>query len=320
MVATAWSMIKETVYEFIDDSCLSRGAAIAYYTLFSLAPILVIAIAIAGFAFGEDAAQGALTGQIQGLIGQQGADLVQSMVKGASNRHAGTIATVIGIIVLIILSTGVFAELQADLNAIWKAEAPASVSESVSAIVKTRAISLGLVAALGFLLLVSLVVSAALAAVSQQVNAAFPGAAVLFRIASVVVTFILIAVMFAAIYKVLPDKLLSWHDVGVGAIATALLFTGGKFLIGLYIGTTTIASSYGAAGTAIVLLLWIYYSAEIFLLGAEFTKIYARHRGDPAAPPAPGSEQPKPTPTTASLTRATPAQATRAASPSRRCS
>ena len=290
MLGTAWSMTKDTVYEFIDDSALSRGAAIAYYTLFSLAPILVIAIAIAGFVFGQDAASGALSDQLQGLMGQQGADLVQSMVKGASNRHAGTVATGIGIVTLLITATGVFAELQADLNAIWKAEAPTSVS----AIVKTRALGLGLVAALGFLLLVSLVVSAALAGLSQYVNGVFPGAAVLFHVASLIISFALISAMFAAIYKVLPDKPLGWREVGVGAVATALLFTAGKFLIGLYIGSSAVASSYGAAGTAIVLLLWIYYSAVIFLLGAEFTKIYARHRGNPEAPPEPSTEQAQP--------------------------
>ena len=299
MLGTAWSMTKDTVYEFIDDSALSRGAAIAYYTLFSLAPILVIVIAIAGFVFGQDAATGALVGQLRGLMGQQGADLVQSMVKGASNKHAGTVATVIGIVTLIVTSTGVFSELQADLNAIWKAQPPTSVS----AIVKTRALGLGLVAALGFLLLVSLVVSAALAALSTYANRVFPGAAVLFQIANFIISFVLIAALFAAIYKVLPDKSLAWRDVGVGAVATALLFTIGKFLIGLYVGSSAVASSYGAAGTAIVLLLWIYYSAEIFLLGAEFTKIYARHHGSPAAPPAPGTGQPKPAQTAAAAPR-----------------
>jgi membrane protein len=305
MLGTAWPVAKQTVYDFIDDNALSRAAAIAYYTLFSLAPILVIVIAIAGFAFGQDAAQGALSDQLRGLMGQQGADLVQSMVKGASNRHAGTIATVIGIVTLIITATGVFSELQADLNAIWKAETPTGVS----AIVRTRALSLGLVAALGFLLLVSLVVSAALSGLSTYVNGIFPGAAVLFRIASLVVSLTLISAMFAAIYKVLPDKPLGWREVGVGAVGTALLFTAGKFLIGLYIGSSAVASSYGAAGTAIVLLLWIYYSALIFLLGAEFTKIYAQHRGSPEAPPAPGTQPAKPAPTATVSPRPAAAQA-----------
>ena len=300
MLGTAWSMTKETVYEFIDDSALSRGAAIAYYTLFSLAPILVIVIAIAGFVFGQDAAQGALVGQLRGFMGQQGADLVQSMVKGASNKHSGTIATVIGIITLVITSTGVFSELQADLNAIWKAQPPTNVM----AIVKTRALGLGLVATLGLLLLVLLVVSAAITGLSHSVNQIFPGAAALFQIADFVLSFILVAVMFGAIYKILPDKNLSWRDVGIGAVATAVLFAAGKFLIGLYIGSSAIASSYGAAGTALVLLVWIYYSALIFLLGAEFTKVNARHRGSPLAPPAPGTAQPsEPTPTAASTPR-----------------
>ena len=293
MLGTAWSMVKETVYEFFDDSALSRAAAIAYYTLFSLAPILVIVIAIAGFVFGQDAANGALSDQLQGLMGKQAADLVQSMVQGASHRGAGITATVIGIVVLLVTATGVFSELQADLNAIWKAQAPAAI---VSAIVKTRALGLGLVAALGFMLLVSLVVSAALTALSHYANRIFPGADVLFHIANFVVSFAIITVMFAAIYKILPDKPLGWRDVGVGAVATAFLFTVGKFLIGLYLGTSAVASSYGAAGTAIVVLLWIYYSAVIFLLGAEFTKVYARQHGNREAPPEPGAAQPEPAP------------------------
>ena len=241
--------------------------------------------------FGPDAASGALSVQLQGLMGKQGADLVQSMVKGASNKHAGTIATVVGIVTLLITATGVFAQLQADLNAIWKAEPPSGV---VSAMVKTRALGLGMVAALGFVLLVSLVISAALSALSRYADSIFPGADVLFHIANFVVSFALIAVMLAAIYKVLPDKPLGWREVGVGAVGTALLFTVGKLLIGLYIGSSAVASSYGAAGSAIVVLLWIYYSAVIFLLGAEFTKVYARQHGSLAAPPEPGTARPEP--------------------------
>ena len=286
MFGTAWSMAKETVYEFIDDTALSRAAAIAYYSLFSLGPILVIAIAIAGFVFGQEAASGALSNQLQGLMGKQGADLIQSMVQSASSRKAGITATGIGIVTLLVTSTGVFAELQAALNAIWKAQPPAG---AVSAMVRTRALGLGLVAALGFMLLVSLVISAALSALSDYVNAIFPGAAVLFRIANFVLSFAFVSVLFSAIYKVLPDKPLSWHEVGVGAVATAVLFTVGKFLIGLYIGSSAVASSYGAAGAALVVLLWIYYSAVTFLLGAEFTKVYARHNGSPVAPPAPAT-------------------------------
>ena len=294
MLRTAWVIVRDTVYEFIDDYALSRSAAIAYYTLFSLAPILVIAIAIAGFVFGEDAAQGALVGQLRGLMGQQGADLVQSMVKGASNPHASAVATVIGVVTLLVTSTGVFSELQTDLNAIWKAEAPTTVTESVTAILKVRALGLGLVAALGFLLIVSLLVSAVLAALATYASHLFAGAGILVLVANFLVSYALIAAMFAVIYKVLPDKPLDWYEAIVGAIVTALLFTVGKALIGLYIGTSAIANSYGAAGTAIVLLLWIYYSAVIFLLGAEFTKVYARHRGNPEAPPAPADTQPAP--------------------------
>ena len=285
MQRTAWTMLKQTGVEYMDDNALSRGAAIAYYTLFSLAPILVIAIAIAGLVFGHDAANGALAGQLQGLMGKQGADLVQSMVQSASGKQAGILATVIGFVILMVTATGVFSELQADLNAIWKADA----SAGVSAMVKTRALGLGLVAALGFLLIVSLLVSAGLAGLGKYLHGMFPGAVLLFQLLNFVISFALVSVMFAAIYKVLPDKELGWHDVSVGAVATAFLFTIGKFLIGLYIGKTAVASSYGAAGAAMVVLVWIYYSALIFLLGAEFTKVYARHHGSPEAPPHPAA-------------------------------
>ncbi len=278
MLGSAWTMLKETVMDFLDDNCLSRGASIAYYTIFSIGPILLIVIAIAGFVFGNEAAQGAIVGQLQGLMGRDAAQTIQSALAGAGQSKSGIVATVIGIVTLLLAATGVFGELQYALNQIWKAK-PA---EGVTGMIKARAASLGLVATFGFLLLVSLVISAALAAVGSWLNAYIPWAATLLQIATFVVSLLILTLMFAAVYKILPDRQLTWKDVGIGAFATALLFTIGKTIIGLYIGNTSPASGFGAAGALVVFLLWVYYSSQIILLGAEFTKVYAIHHGSQA--------------------------------------
>jgi len=269
---TIWALLKDTVLAFIEDDALSRGAAIAFYTVTSIAPILLIVIAIAGLAFGREAAQGALTAQIGGLMGQQTAEVLQSAVANASGKSSGILATILGIAAVVVTASGVFGEMQSALNAIWKAKPEGG---TVSRLVRARAASLGLVAALGFLLLVSLVVSAGLAAFGNYLNSILPFGKVIVEVLNVLVSLILIAILFAAIYKVLPDRPIAWRDVITGAIVTAVLFTIGKSLIGWYIGSSAVASSYGAAGALIVLLLWVYYSAQIFLLGAEFTKVYA---------------------------------------------
>ena len=272
---TIWALLKETVLAFIEDEALSRGAAIAFYTVTSIAPILLIVIAVAGLAFGREAAQGAITAQIGGLMGQQTAEVLQSAVASASGKSSGIVATIIGIVTVVATASGVFGEMQSALNAFWKAKPQGG---TVSRLVRARAESLGLVAALGFLLLVSLVVSAALTAFGNYLNAILPFGKIIVEVLNVLVSLILISILFAAIYKVLPDRPIAWRDVITGAIVTAVLFTIGKSLIGWYIGSSAVASSYGAAGALIILLLWVYYSAQIFLLGAEFTKVYAnRH-------------------------------------------
>jgi len=233
-------------------------------------------VAIAGLVFGQDAARGAIAEQVSGLMGRESADLLQNAIRSAANRSSGVVATVVGLVTLVVAASGVFGEMQAALNAFWKVEPRGT---TVSRLIRARAVSLGLVAALGFLLLVSLVINAGLAALGKYIDAYLPFAVFVLQGLTFLISFILISVLFAAIYKVLPDKRLEWRDVLVGAVATALLFTLGKFLIGLYIGTSAIASSYGAAGALILVLLWVYYSAQIFLLGAEFTKAYASHRG-----------------------------------------
>ena len=274
-----WQIIKETFSDFIEDNALSRGAAIAFYTVLSLGPVLVICIAIAGLVFGQDAARGAMVGQLQGLMGEDSAKAIQTMIASAGQHKSGVWATVIGIVTLIITASGVFGEMQSSLNYIWKAEPKGGLTT----ILKARALSLGLVATMGFLLLVSLVVSAVMSALGDYLNAIMPGIKLILQIVNIVISFAMVSALFAAIYKILPDRKLDWEDTIVGAIVTAVLFTIGKSLIAWYIGGFGVASSYGAAGTLIVILLWIYYSSVIFLLGSEFTKVWAAHHGSKEA-------------------------------------
>ena len=275
-ITNAWGMVRESVVGFVNDNALSHGAAIAFYATTSLAPIMLIVVAIAGLAFGHEAAQLALSAQITGLMGPESANLLQTALETASGKSSGTWAAAIGIITLLVTASGVFGEMQQSLNAIWKVEAQGS---SFSRLVRARAASLGLVAALGFLLLVSLVASTAISALGNVINAQLPFGTIVLGIINAIVSFVLIAAMFAAIFKILPDRSLEWRDVGIGAVVTAALFTLGKSLIGWYIGSSAIASSYGAAGGLLVILLWVYYSAEIFLFGAEITRAYSVRHG-----------------------------------------
>ena len=271
-----WRLVKDTVLAFLDDEALSRGAAIAFYAVTSLAPVLLLVISIAGLAFGEDAARGAVLAQLTSLMGPQTADVLNAALASASSKSSGVLAALIGIGTLVATASGVFGEMQAALNRIWKAQPKAG---TVSRLIRARAASLGLVAALGFLLAISLVVSAALTAFGSYLNARLPFGETILSILNVVVSLALLSVLFAAIYKVLPDRPIAWRDVLVGAVVTAILFTIGKSLIGWYLGSSAVASSYGAAGGLIVLLFWVYYSTQTFLLGAEFTKVYATSRG-----------------------------------------
>jgi len=273
----AWPMAKDTLNGFMEDNCLSRGAAIAYFTIFSLAPILVVVIAIAGFVFGDDAARGVIFTKLRGMVGPDAAGLVQSMIQSAANKRSGIIATVFSVVMLLITASGVFGELQSSLNIIWKADP--SAHSTVTRLIKARAQSLGLVATMGFLLLVSLAISAALTAAWHRVDQVVPGASSMLHYVNIALSFALTTVLFGAVYKVLPDKKLEWRDVLIGSIFTALLYTVGKTAIALYVGSSQVASSYGAASALVVLLLWVYYSAQIFLLGAEFTKVYAHRHG-----------------------------------------
>lgn len=276
MLKRLYALLRDTVWAYIEDEAMTRGAAISFYTVTSLGPILVIVVAVAGLAFGRAAAQGAVVQELSGLMGHQSALLIQSALKGASGLSSGLIAGFTGIIALLITASGVFVEMQTALNVIWGVPA---ANAPVSRMIRARAQSLGLIAAMGFLLLASLLISAALSALGGMIEQFISYGTALIRAANVVISLALIGIMFGAIYKVLPDRDLAWRDVGYGAAAATVLFTIGKYLISLYIGSSAIVTSYGAAASVIVMLLWLYYSAQIFLLGAELAKVLAKHRG-----------------------------------------
>ena len=261
-----------------------KRGALAFYTLFSMAPILVLVIAVAGFFYGAEAAQGQLLNELRGLVGKEGAETIQAVLAGAQDKETGKFATIIATVLLLVGATSVFAELKDSLDEIWSVPAPKDAGWWD--IVRTRVLSFGLILVLGFLLLVSLVVSAAMAVVENYLGGVWKDSAVILGWVSSCIGFLVIATMFGTIYKLLPRIKLSWHDVIIGAIGTAAMFTLGKFLIGLYIGNSGAASSFGAAGSLIALLLWVYYSAQIFFLGAEFARQYALQLGSLRHKPA----------------------------------
>ena len=277
-----WNLTRKSVEAWVDDYAPSMGAALAYYTLFSIAPLLIIAIAVAGLVFGQEAARGEIVVQIQGLIGQEGAIAVQGLLKSANEPARDVFLTVVSIITLVIGATTVFAELQSDLDRIWRVPAPAK-ENGIWVLLRTRLLSFGLVLGLGFLLLVSLVISAAIAALGKWWNGVFEGWEALLQALNFGISLATTTLLFALIYKIMPRARIAWRDVLVGAGVTALLFEIGKFLIGLYLGKTSVASGFGAAGSLVVLLVWVYFAAQIFLLGAEFTWVYSHEYGSKAA-------------------------------------
>ena len=264
------TVLRKASNAWIDDHAQSMGAALSYYTVFSLAPLLLIAISVAGLVFGRDAAQGAVVDQLDGLIGQTGAQAVQDLLKSVARPSTGVVATITGIAVLAIGATSVFAELQDDLNRIWQVPTQQRVS-SWWAWLRTRLLSIGLILAMGFLLLLSLAASAAFDAFAAWSTSALAGWESLAHGINFVVSFVLTTALFAMIYRFMPQATIEWRDVGIGALVTAFLFSIGKYRIGLYVGKSALASGFGAAGSLAVLLAWVYYSAQIFLFGAEFT-------------------------------------------------
>ncbi|MDD2711428.1 MAG: YihY/virulence factor BrkB family protein [Simplicispira sp.] len=273
-----YDLCRRAVLAWIDDFAPSMGAAIAYYTVFSLAPLLVIVIAVAGAVFGREAVQGEIVGQLQGLIGREGAIVVQGLIKSASEPTKGLVAGLISIGVLLVGATTVFAELQSALDRIWHVPEQQKPS-GIWAVLRARILSFGLILGLAFLLMVSLSVSAGISAFGSWAGALFPGWEVLLQGINMALSVVVTTVLFAMIFKFMPSVPIGWRDVWVGAIVTAVLFEAGKFFIGLYLGKSGVNESFAAAGSLVVLLAWVYYAAQIFLLGAEFTKVYADERG-----------------------------------------
>jgi membrane protein len=274
---TVFELLKATYLEWNKDKAPRMSAALAYYTIFSLAPLLIIAIAVAGLAFGMQSAQGEITKQIQGLIGPDGARAIQAMIQSAHKPGHGAIAGAIGVLALFLGASGVLSEMQDALNTIWHVNP--DDTNGVSKLIKARFLSFGMVLGIGFLLLVSLLLSAVLAALAKYVNGVLPAPAVLLEGLDFLFSLFFITVLFAMIFKLLPRVAVAWTDVWVGAALTSLLFTAGKFVIGFYIGKSVSASAYGAAGSLVIVVAWIYYSALLLYFGAEFTRIYANNIG-----------------------------------------
>jgi membrane protein len=260
-----------------DDDALRLGASLAYYTLFAIAPILLVATAIAGMVFGPEAVRGEIVGQLDQLIGREGARAVQGLLEGASQRRSSILATILGTVTFGIAATGAFLELQAALNTIWRVKPKSNADVRIFLLDRLR--SFGLVVAIGFLLMVSLAVTAALAALSGWLASRSPSVPVFWSGVNVVGSVVAATALFALLFRFLPDVRLHWRDVMTGAFVTAVLFTIGQQLIGLYLGQSSVTSSYGAAGSVMILLLWVYYSCQILLLGAEFTRVYAQRIG-----------------------------------------
>jgi membrane protein len=276
-VKTLRSVAVCSVTEWLEHRASSKGAALAFYTMFSIAPILVLVIAIAGAFYGQQAAQGELFLQLRGLVGPQGAEALQLVLAGARNHEQGRVATLVAGALLLFGATTVFAELKASLDEIW--QLPPLAGGTAWNAVRTRLLSFGMVLVLGFLLMVSLVLSAALAVLENYWRGLWANATMALTIVNWIISFVVIAAMFGVIYKMLPRIRLSWRDVTIGALGTAALFTVGKYAIGVYIGNSGVASSFGAAGSLVALLLWVYYSAQIFFMGAEFARQYALQLG-----------------------------------------
>ena len=276
-LAGLWELLKDMVKQWIDDGVPRLGAALAFYTLLSLAPLLVVVTAIAGLLFGEQAARGQLVDQIQAQVGPAGANTIQTLLAHAHRPGLGTWASVLSGIMLLVGATSVFAELQSDLNTVWHVEP--KPGNGIWQAIKDRFFSFLMVLVIGLLLLASLVATTVLGALGNFAGGHWPSLAPWLHVGNVALSLVLFTVLFAAVYKMLPDATIAWGDVWIGAAVTALLFTIGKLLIGLYLAYGSVGSPYGAAGSLAVFLVWVYYSAQVLFLGAEFTQAYACRYG-----------------------------------------
>ena len=287
---TVWELVKRAAVKWNADDCLTMGAALAYYTVFSMAPILVIVIAVAGAVFGPEAAQGEIVAQIRGLAGEEGATAIQSLIQSASRQGAGPRATIIGLLVLLFGSTSAFSQLQSALNKIWGVEP--ETHSGIWDMVQARFLSFTAVLGTGFLLSVSLVLSAAVAAFGRYGWGWLPAIGPMLELADFLGSMLVHTLLFAMIFKLLPDAAIRWREVWLCAGVTAGLFFVGKLAIGLYLGTSEVGAAYGAAGWVILILAWVYYSAQIVLFGAEFTRAYAtRLERRSSSPPLPSGER-----------------------------
>lgn len=272
-----FALVKKTVVQWLDDKAPRLAASLAFYTLLSLAPMLVVSVSIAGLVFGEEAARGQIAGQLNGLLGPSGAATVQTILAHAKSPSSGVIGAIVGIAVAIFGASGVFGELQTSLDLIWKVES--RPGRGIKGFLHDRVFSFTLVMGVAFLLLVSLVVSAGLAAIGAYFSHVLPGGEAVWHVLNIAISIAITGVLFGLIFKVVPDVEIRWREVWRGALVTAVLFTGGKFLIGLYLGRSTVASPFGAAGSVVALVVWIYYSAEILFFGAELTRAEVEQRG-----------------------------------------
>jgi membrane protein len=288
-----WSLVKESVSAWLDDYAPSMGAALAYYTVFSLAPLLLIVTSIAGLVFGQEASEGQILTQLEGLTGPEAAQAIQDLLQSVHKPARSAFAALGGGVLLLIGATTVFAELQDALDRIWRA--PARGPSGIWGLVRARLLSFGMILGIGFMMIVSLIISAALAALASWWQPAFGDYETLARAFNAAFSFAFLTVSFALIYKIIPRVDVRWRDVWIGAAVTAVLFNVGKFLIGLYIGRSSFTSTFGAAASFAVLLVWVYYAAQVLLLGAEFTWVYAHSHGSlkgkarPGKPPQPGA-------------------------------
>lgn len=293
-------IFKEALWAWWNDDAIRLGASLAFYTLFAIAPVLLVAIAIAGLFFSSEAVQSELVSQMNALVGRDGAEAVQALLEGAAQRRSGWLAILVGAITFLLAATGAFLELQAAFNTIWRVKP--TPGPYLKAYVYDRLRSFSIVIAIGFLLLVSLVVSAGLAVLNGWLGLRMPGWPMMLQGLNIVVSLAITSVLFSMLFRFLPDVRLEWRDVVTGAVVTAVLFAAGKYLIGLYLGQSAMASSYGPAGSVILLLIWVYYSSQVLLFGAEFTRIYATARAGKPQPETFAERDPQALPDTPATT------------------
>ena len=282
MASPVIQLFKDTGLEWYEDEVPRKAASLAYYTLLSTAPLVLFSVAIAGLLFGDEAARGQIAGQISSVVGEQAATAIQSVARSAHQSDSGTLGSIVGVVVLLVGASGVFGELQTALNEIWSVKP--KPGRGIRGFLRDRFWSFTMVLGVAFMLLVSLVISTALAALGRYLSGSLPGGEAVWQILNFLISLAIITGLFGLIFKVVPDAEIRWRDVWVGAGFTAVLFTLGKFVLGLYLGKSTVASSYGAAGSIVALVVWVYYAAQIAFLGAEFTQVYARLFGKDIKP------------------------------------